>query len=571
MLDDLLRLEHLSYSERAVLRHALTCSSLWPADPELAAAARRHGFIEARPPQLGETLVVTTDADTSTAAQAIFRLHEVRRDSDRPLGPVARDTVDLARRLVVRDLPILVAPRALSRGTLSLERLFSRGGAALVEGDSLGLAALLAEASRLLARPVPSDLLATVALRSDGSLGPVGGLGCKINVVARSARGVRRLVVHSSQERDARDEIARLGVCLEVHAVHRASEAIQLVFPGVPMATSFPEPAHAARHLLRLVLDSSAPLLSWSSVAVAADRLASHPEVEPGLRWQLAAAARIARRHNGEGDITLDWPNDEQLETLHPNLRLQFLAHVVQSMADGGSDELSGAIERARRIAVAAGEHDAPLRLRGAIGRALAAQRRYDEAASVLEATVASWIEGHDAERASHSLCELVRVLGVLGRGADLARVRERFVGPFLDDPRTHPSSHAYLLFALGRAWASCGDSERDLVALEDPAVRWADVGLEAPRSRWRAVALARKGDAGVARALREAVGVEADRSLAGLLAIDQALEDGADEQLFARRVAEFLGANSQGTRWLAEGASTGREAAERVAREYPY
>src|SRR5690606_14886523 len=97
-----------------------------------------------------------------------------------------------------------------------------------LSGDSFGLSFALSAASLLSDVPVPADVAASAVLRPDGTLGPVEGLGAKLEVLCSNALGVRRLLVAGEQEGDAR--WAARGR-LEIVGCGNLAEALRHVFP----------------------------------------------------------------------------------------------------------------------------------------------------------------------------------------------------------------------------------------------------------------------------------------------------------------------------------------------------
>ena len=243
--------------------------------------------------------------------------------------------------------------------------------------------------------------------------------------------------------------------------------------------------ARARAALFAGALRTSRLVLDWPLVSEVAIALLRHVDVtdETG-RFELEIVRDIARRHTGV-TAPIAWPEPSALEPYTMSERLTILAHVVQSVADGEWSAVPEYATRALATLEASQSPDA-LRLRGAVGRALAAVGEYDRARAVLEEALAGWL-ATDAGEASYALCELLRVEGI--RSSE-GRVRELWKTVESVLPAVGPMGHPYLLLALGRALAQAGLSKDALAVLADVAADGhAPSHVQTAVQRWRAFA----------------------------------------------------------------------------------
>ncbi|HLT29580.1 MAG TPA: hypothetical protein VK013_06030 [Myxococcaceae bacterium] len=462
-LRELLVQERLSRWERRELAAALGQHPwLWPHEPELE--RRAHALGCARPPstELGEVLLLTVRAGACPEG-GLARLTPLptRFGAELAFGMRAMGAMQHAFGRVFRDLPQLTRPQALLRRESWVGVLLYGGptNQTLLDGESFGLPFALSAASLLADRRVPEDLTSTAVLRTDGTLAPVEGLSAKLRVVMGNALGVRRVLVPALQLEEAQEVVDGQ---LEILGAETLEEAVAKVFPGLgdvlPDTLRDPRKARAsARALYRLALRPGRPLLGWTGVARTAEQLEKALGDEAAEHREMAAFARqVAQRHHG-AQAPLPWPSDEVLRHTHALVRYTMLAHVLQSITESGEPNLEEVLEKAREQAPPLLHCErGGLRLWGAVGRALARLRRYDEAASLLERVVDAWLDGLLAEESTFALSELLRVQGIRGdeRALDalLPRVDEVLTAPFLD-----LTSRAFVELALARAQLEIG------------------------------------------------------------------------------------------------------------------
>ena len=546
MLQAIIEGADTSALERMRAIRALRCSWCWPRVRKLAAAARRLGGDRPAPPRIGEALLVAVTADGAPGALAL--LGDGNRGSELPIQAEARLALRRAERLVTRDLPILTRGDALSRPTNWSASLVwkedGRAPIASIDGGSYGGAFVLAAASRLLGISVPGSLAVSATLDDRGQLGPVAHLPAKLALVAGSALGVNRLVVATEQVLEARRAADRLSYPARLKVVG-ASDVASLIDRAFGDLSRHPPPwagdssraARVASELFRVALEGS-PILSWRHVARTARMAARSLPSGSRERRLVAFAERVARRHENQF-APIPWPSDEDMAFLSRPVEQAYLAHVVQAATDAGIPDLAETLERARRRLPqdVSEHHPADLRLRGAIGRALARLRRYEEARDVLRGTVDGWFGTYEAGQASYALCELLRVEGIRGDRKGVSWARERALAA-ASDPRMDFIGRAFLWTHIGRALVQVGAPRAALPWLSGEAFDLVRGDAENAALRWRARALIALGRAGEARALRRLLHERAPNSDQDLLcALDAAIARGESGKAEARRV----------------------------------
>jgi hypothetical protein len=532
----------------------------FPASPELQALADR--VIE--PPgeriSAGEALLVSVDAS------GLWRLTAARlHDDDIELRGSAAESARLARRLVMRDLPLYGKVDSLHRVPTWFASPFAIfapapgcGPTTALDGESYGLSIALATASFELALPTVNGLVASAALRSDGSLVAVDAIGRKVQLVLEEAPGVTRMLVATGQEAEAieaRDEaLQKLGIpatesWLDIVPVGTFQEAFAIAFPGAldALKIRWREPANAARlakELYRTAIYGTPMVLGWSAVATCASALSTMVE-DPEMRAKLEAVRLIAARHAGAGEL-MAWPDEAELAAVPRSLRLRLLAHVVQSAADAGTKAITHAtralslvhpkLERAPEDAV----------LLGAVGRAMAAGGADAEAMNALRDAVDAWSEVGSPHESSYPLCELLRLLGIAGRREEVLALCAHEVTDYARDPRSSEKSVGYVRVAAGRALVQIGGAENALEYLDDDG-RWPPLPPEAEgaRERWRARALDGVGRREEADECRERLDARRGHGVAlavqaGLAKLDRALRDGENTATVIAVLAEL-------------------------------
>jgi hypothetical protein len=555
---------------RETAAHALATPWCWPADPALAADAVALGYAPPAPASLGEVLLVSVAprADRTT----LWRLswdgrHHV---GGRSFSDDAQRAIDDVATLGPAVVPHLHSLRVLGQKPRTATQVLKRGPDAdsTLEGTSFGLSMLLALSSRLMDRPVPARFAASAEVRRDGSVVPVGGIDRKLALLSEGALGVDAVLVAAEQLVEAQ-RILGGHPWLRAVGVATVREAIDHVFPDAreapPAAWTERRPIAAVNDLLTLC-SRGGDVRSWRAVERSATWLERifagvHPH---GDRARLARL--IAERHaNGHG-FELPW--EASIETKHDRTQA---AHVVQAAADAGSRSLGPFIGRAREM-LSDPWDDEDLRLIGAIGRGLAAMRRYPEAGAVLAKATRGWFDRENLGECSRPLAEWVRVASLCADGAawdDAAPAAHDYLASLAREDM----GALFVRYALGRGLCTRGAMGEALAVLDGADWSAGPSWLARSRGRWRARALHALGRAEEARAGRAVIAAATDDDgattiEARFVALDEARE--ADGDLGAA-VAAVRGAAPQGVGWLWDEALTSAEQARRLADEYPY
>lgn len=540
-MDELTLRDILSHVEPPpyVLQQAIDALALpwcWPRAAEFAGAAselRRETGIST--PRAGETLLVSVDG----ARVSLWRLDDASRavPHARVLELIggARETAHRAWIAALCDLPVLVnAGPFNAQPEWRAAPIASIGGGTperALTGESFGLALALASTSRCLDEPMPADVVALAAIGDDGELRPVDAIASKLRVIRGWALGVRRVLVCDAQVEEA---TRAAGGEFAIEGVSSLSRAIAMVWPdAIALARARWQDRAAAvaavERLFRLALDSRVELPSWRSVQAAAAVLAWAVADDPDARWRAKFVHDVATRHGGAIDRVIEWPPDHP--TLPRPVRLRLLANVLQNETD--ADRLSTIELALAQVAAPLERHEADLELLGAVGRAFAAAGQIPRALAVLREAIAGWIAIGRAGESSRPVCELVRLLGLLGDSAALdAAIAGEVARVRVDRPSN--ASRCFLAFAVGRALVTLGRDTAGVAALADGETPWARSPdhVRLARLRWLARGLARLGDR-EATVLRRS---EIERACAGtavpdpnlhLARIDLALEEG--------------------------------------------
>lgn len=575
MLMDKLAAQGLDFFDRADLRCALRHPWCWPSNAASAARAREHGFEPPAPLRPGEVLLVSV-SDPSMERAALWRLSRqspALYDAVYPLGNEASFALDLARRIVTAHVPIVFTLKPLADQRWWATLIYKKGSRhdRWLDGASYGLSMLLAQASLLFEVPVPSNLAASATIGTDGKLGGVEGLREKVDIIARWAPGVTRFLVHASQAAMAREIAASIRDDLKIIGVRNASEAIDAVFPKL---AEEPPPSwdfrRMARAVYELALDGRG-ILCWEPVVRAAALARARIPQHESAHVRALCAERIALRHRGHIPPPIDWETASELGRRDS----RFMAHLVQAAADAGLDETTEYISRAQDCLPALDAcDDRDLMLMGALGRALAMQREYGHARALLTNAVSAWLAMSEPEQASHALCELLRVCGILNDHAGAARA---FAFASMIEPHCDPISRSYLLLAAGRAFVQLGrpaDGLRRLEMIGPDTLARAYVRRSAARWRARALdALSRRSEADeVRRALANESHEDDVEYRFAQLDLARSTRRGVLAAVDAVRACA-----PQGIRWLvseplpADEPARTDEIARRLADEYPY
>ncbi|MEZ4392145.1 MAG: hypothetical protein R3A48_13700 [Polyangiales bacterium] len=549
-------------------RAALATPWCWPRDPRLAETARGLCSDGAREVAPGEVLLVSISA--GAPREALWSLGWRASDGGVPFGADARACVRLAASVAAREVPHLHTLAELEKRPGSAAPVFKRGDGAdhVLVDRSYGLAMTLAAASTLMERPVPARVAALAALREDGSTEPVQGLDRKLSLLADAALGVELVLVETSQRDEAERRCADLGAPLAVLGVAHARDALAAVFPdaaeGPPAAWT---PASAPRRAMELfaLCAGGGEVARWSSVALAARWIAGSLDASTHHGSRARLARLIAERHANGREFSIPW--DEFVRGAHERERA---AHAVQAAADAGLDELDDYLRRARAM-LSDDPYDVDsLKLQGAIGRALAMQRRYPEALTLLEEASGHWAEGRTPAEGSYALSAWLRVAAILGdddawrRACGAADAFARHGAP---------TSLAFVRFAQGRGHATRGEHDLALRALDAALETSSPPWLARSVRRWRATSFHALGRAQDAAAERDRLHGAREEDGAPCVegrfaALDEALERGDDPGAL---VEELRARSPQGVRWLLGASDDARERARILARENPY
>lgn len=564
---------------RAEVRAALKHPWCWPNDPQLAARARGYVGVEPAPARAGVVALLAVAAGRTT----LYSFGPGRTDEQSvPLHGTAAEVLRRAERFAARDLPVFPNARRLARDETWRADVVARVGDGVdsrLEGHSFGLSMALAVASRLLEIPVRPGLVATATLELDGSLGAVTGLRQKLELVHAIGLGTTRILVHKSQEDEAKKAGDELGMLLEVFGVDALRDAYAVAFPDLEAKltekwSDLGAARIAAHEIFRVTVEGSSRVLGARSLAAAAGAVARSLAADPSepsrvARWEAEVAEAIAQRH--EGNARLIEASDEQFQRYPEAVRTRLWAHVVQSCADASDEAVHDVLPRAvPRLPEPRLRHADDLKLAGAIGRAYAAVGRYKDARLLLEEVCEGWRALHAEHESSFAVSELARVLGLVGDAAAVEALRGGHYRDLVDDPATSTLSIAFAQVALARAFVQQDRAQAARELLEDNERDWAmtPLHLSRSRSRWLARAYHRLGLDNDARRVRSELDAHEDE--ASLLArLDAALargESGDAELAQLRRLKD-----GDVERVVARAQRLGRSVPAAVAEEYRY
>jgi len=564
---------HLPAAQRAAFEHAMKAPWCWPADDALAELAQTHGARRPAAPAPGEVLLVSITANAPRAALWRLAWDDRRGPDDAPFAHDAHASLLRACSIAPGVAPHLHTLRPLDRPPSSATQVFKRGrGADHTLADvSFGLPFVLAAVSALTDRPVPPRFVATAVLDVDGTLHPVAGLADKLSLVADAALAVDTVLVAEAQREEATRIAASLARPLAVVAVADAAAAVRHVFEGAWEAAPAawgddPRAATVAEQLFTLCRAGSART-DWRAVERSARWLTAR--FPPATRHHTRArfAALVAARHANGGDVAMRWEDFVSHRSDHAR---ELAAHVVQAAADAGLDELPAYVDRAQELLPHEPDEPGAIELLGALGRALAALRRYDAAATALAYAARAWFDTPTPHEASYPLAEWLRVAAVAGDARAWAEAVAT-TDVYLAQVEGGHHGRRFVRAALAHGYGLRGEADRVLAELDGPA--WSDAPAWLVRStrRLRAQALDALGRGDEAEALRRSLAQDDDDRAAveaAFAALDATLARGDDP---AVAVEAVLATRPQGVRWLLEGAATADERARRLAREYPY
>lgn len=480
--------------ERNEVKRALQALACWPPEGPLRAGCAELAGIPKPAP--GRAIFVTASGDRSS----LWRLEPEAADGNTTIGfsPSASTAIQTAREVVSRDVAALARPERISHPPPWRARLLARDGTgqdAVVDGGSLGLAAALAIVSDLGEVPVPSDVLAAATIDSAGKLGTVEELRTKLRVVREWAPGLRRLLVAPEQREEALRLVGELDLDLDVPDLPQLADMIAEVFPtlfGDLAARWSQDPMRAkevAQRLFHMAVENRIQLQDWRGLARTADTIASALGSEDGA-IEARIAGAIAARHCGEPRV-MDLPHDWFSQQTRARRRA-LVAHLVQNATDCVDESWADAEHLALdHLAQPEDWEQADLRLAGALGRAYAAWHRWEDAELQLGRAASGWLENGWVGEASYPMCELLRVMGILGDEGGVAATVER-VERLITDPDVPDISRQFLELAVIRALVQTAQWTRALEWDEARARNWARAPnhVQASRLRWRILAL---------------------------------------------------------------------------------
>jgi hypothetical protein len=350
-----------------------------------------------------------------------------------------------------------------------------------VDGSSFGLALFLVLASRIAESPVPDGILACATIDELGTLGPVEGLGLKVEAARQRAPRFRMLLVAADQQSEAEALMSGHG---EVHAFRTAAEAARSFFEDA-LVRQLAVDAVGRRELVietifRLVL--SERLTCWSPVEKAAAMVAAS-----GADYRLEFARAVAARHeSNQGHLS--FPPDEILNSWPRSLKLNVLAHVVQHAADRGAPDPTDTLARVEGM-LPPNIRDglaAELRLAGAVARLRAFTGHREEAMQAQKELALEHLAALDYDEVSRPLCEWMRLAAALGAKQSFEEAVER-TGSLMAAGVLGPDDESYIMLARARGQVILrmeNEAERDhLRRLAQDASLPAHVRCSAARS----------------------------------------------------------------------------------------
>ncbi len=403
----------------------------------------------------------------------------------RPFVNTAEASLELAAQVAEHRLPLLATPpeRESFYGLL----VANDGGRVpdMLDGDSFGLSMVLDHWARCLGTPVLPNVAASAAVGPQGRLVRVGGLRAKILALHRWALNVDLLLVAEGDEDEARTLIREHGVRLRVQGLAYVEEAWPLAFPPLDEALTgrwSADPVardEACRDFFELAVLGTGSKLRAAALARAAAILLALPTLGDRERWMASVAHAISSRHDGEPlRIAHDSPFAEELPA---DTRVCLQAQILQSWTDTaepGCERILAEIPRSFPS-----RRPEELALLGARARLFGAVGRWDQAIGDARAASDAWMARRTPEKASHPVCEWVRIAGLLGDAAELTAA-EAMARRVLAVPGP---GRPFLWFELGRAWALMGEPAKALRWLGDHVGHWAAAAphVRASRLRW--------------------------------------------------------------------------------------
>jgi hypothetical protein len=395
--------------EQGRLRSSLGWPLCWPPEPELQ--ARLVALLGAAPAPRDLPGPAFLTAEAERGGQGALWLFEGRTPT--PLGGVAARAVQAAAALALRALPdaadldALLSPPEAPKGATLVGRTAGLPPA-VVEGDSLGLAALLHAGARALGVDARRDV-AIGALDEHGRVLRVGGLGPKLAALRGVAVGLARVWVSVEQ---AAEVEGALPPGVQLIAVATSEGAMQVLGAMAPHPS---RPSGAERDqvgaLFGPLMRAAVQVTSWTAVERVARRWAAQVD-EPHLGWQLDWIAATAGRHAGHHPERFPSPSPPVGELADP-VRALLLSQCIQHVADGGEGDADLLLAELPGDAALRGVEwrqatGAAARLALSLGRLEAAVRWAREATQ-------AWIEAEARSGASFALCAWLIAAGALG------------------------------------------------------------------------------------------------------------------------------------------------------------
>ncbi len=420
------------------------------------------------------------------------------RDADRQLGDRALDAWTDADLVAAVCVPL--SPATMHRPSHARVAATTGGPPPpALNGRSFGLAFLVESLGHRLDLAPAGRLACTGEVLTDGTVREVGGIAEKMHALLAFNRSgepeeaIERVIV---PERNVAAARTALGERVPVTGVRTASDAALAAFGEALHAQESAilarRPAAAARRMLELAIADHERFLPWKQVAMLAEVVVA--VTSPGTRDHRHAliARDIALRHFGRptGLENVTWAD---ILAEPPLLRLRLVSHFVQGAADGCVAPWAPVRDQA--LALIVGKHgEGEARVRGAVGRLLAAWGQYDEACVHLAAAVDDWAAGLHVPETSIPACEWLRAARLADDPLQLAAATGA-VEECLAHPEISELSRVHLCLALGRDAALAGDTERARLALagvtprnavaHSVALRWLAIGgLPATPSR---------------------------------------------------------------------------------------
>jgi tetratricopeptide (TPR) repeat protein len=507
--------------------------------------------------------VVTASTEATRSPESRGRVFVLDPKGNQSFEDDARRCWDFAGVIAEREARASCFVRTLREAPPRAQPIFGLGEPMTLEGRSFGLSFVLARLSALSGHAVPSHLIASATLGDDGGLNPVHGLDAKLNAIARTALGVRCVLLHPDNAEEARAIVKNLPRALEIVEVKTVADAVKYAFgerlEQPPLSWDDDAALDASLRALR-ARTLAGHALNWAATLRALEWIAARRQ--ENARIPLLAA--IARRHTGAAaSLALDWDEDAIDEVGN-----ELVAHIVQAAADAGDDRCSEFVARALDRVRNAPAEPGSIKALGACARALAAMRRFDEAQACAERAVQRWIARDERDESSYALCEWLRVAGV--RKDQEAIERALIEAADLMD---HPNNGAYVRLASMSALVRTGQPERALRLAN--AVETSQPYVKRSMLRWAARANDALGEREQATRMREVLRNISERSEDGQQECRESLFARLDEALAqGHETAEILIAieqrGLQGARWiLADTEGTAR--ARRLADEYAY